>query len=78
MIDSTGADVQQIPFHRGIMAITSLTIILKVRRVAICLDISLAFAGKTAIGEGKWGREIVLTRAGKNSNYWSMAELQFY
>lgn len=77
MIDSTGADVQQIPFHRRIMAITSLMIILKVRRVAICLDISLAFAGKTAIGKGKWGREMVLAKARKNSNYGSMGELPF-
>lgn len=76
MIDSTGADVQQVPFHKGIMAITSL-IILTVRRVAICLDISLTFAGKTAIREGKWGREIVLARASKNSNYGSMAEQSF-
>lgn len=77
MIDSTGTDVQQVPFHRGIMAITSLMIIPKVRQVAICLDISLAFSGKTPIREGKWGREMVLARARKNYNYRLMAEVLF-
>lgn len=33
--------MQEVPFHRGIKTITSLMIILKVRSVAVCLDISL-------------------------------------